>query len=92
MLDLLAGPITKVQTGIAAGARTCFLLRGVFDAPECAEIIDTATDSGFAPTGAHYPGSYRNNDRLVRGVAALPDGRLASASYDGTVRLWRIRA
>ncbi|WP_040691805.1 hypothetical protein [Nocardia vinacea] len=58
MLDLPAGPITKAQTGIAAGARTCFLLRGVFDAPECAEIIDTATDSGFAPTGAHYPGSY----------------------------------
>ncbi|MFE9324877.1 2OG-Fe(II) oxygenase [Nocardia sp. NPDC052278] len=73
MLDLPAGPIAKVQTGIAAGARTCFLLRGVFAAPECAEIINTATDSGFVPTGAHYPGSYRNNDRLVRDDPVLAD-------------------
>ncbi|MFI6365477.1 2OG-Fe(II) oxygenase [Nocardia sp. NPDC050630] len=73
MLDMPAGPIVKVQAGIAAEARTCFLLRGVFDAAECAEIIDTATDSGFAPTGAHYPASYRNNDRLVRDDPVLAD-------------------
>ncbi|MFX0577392.1 2OG-Fe(II) oxygenase [Nocardia nepalensis] len=73
MLDSSAAPIVKVETGIAGAGATCFLLRGVLDATECTEIIDEATHSGFAPTGAHYPPSYRNNDRLVRDDPALAD-------------------
>ena len=64
----------------AAGVRTelpCFLLRGVFSRSECARIIQEAERSGFQETGADYPASYRNNDRLVRDDAALAEAFFA---------------
>ncbi|UFT00297.1 2OG-Fe(II) oxygenase [Nocardia huaxiensis] len=76
--DPPAAPIIKVENGIGdASGRICFLLRGVLDAAECARVIDTATAAGFGPTGAHYPPSYRDNDRLVRDDPALADALYA---------------
>jgi hypothetical protein len=37
----------------------------------CAELVEELVARGFEPTGARYPGDYRNNDRLVFDDAAL---------------------
>lgn len=37
----------------------------------CSELIEMLVARGFEPTGARYPGDYRNNDRLVFDDAAL---------------------
>jgi predicted 2-oxoglutarate/Fe(II)-dependent dioxygenase YbiX len=39
----------------------------------------------FTPVGTHH------HEGFVRGLAVLPGGRLASASYDTTVRLWDMK-
>src|SRR5260221_8580183 len=47
-------------------ARTCLAVFGALDAATCRELALGATSEGFRPTGADYPPSYRDNDRLVR--------------------------
>ena len=37
----------------------------------CTELIEMLVTRGFEPTGARYPGDYRNNDRLVFDDAVL---------------------
>jgi WD40 repeat protein len=45
--------------------------------------IDVAT--------AQITATYKGHDRTVRSVCYLPDGRVASASFDKTVRIWPVK-
>jgi len=55
-----------------------------------------ATDDGFAGTAGHGAARVtpvvvlKGHTSYVLALQPLPDGRLASGSYDGTVRLWRL--
>lgn len=44
------------------------------------KVIDVAS--------VQFAASYKGHDRTVRSVCYLPDGRLVSASFDKTVRIW----
>lgn len=63
-----------------AGARrcqdVCFAIPCAIAPARCAAIVAEATARGFAPTGADYPPSYRDNDRLV-----LDDPALAASLF-----------
>jgi hypothetical protein len=48
-------------------------LAGAVTPERCAELVEMLVARGFEPTGARYPGDYRNNDRLVFDDAALAD-------------------
>ena len=54
----------------------CFALPAALAPARCASIVAEATARGFQATGADYPPSYRDNDRLV-----LDDPALAAALF-----------
>ncbi len=54
----------------------CFTIADALTPARCAAIVADATARGFAPTGADYPPSYRDNDRLV-----LDDPALAASLF-----------
>jgi predicted 2-oxoglutarate/Fe(II)-dependent dioxygenase YbiX len=74
-------PLAREPGGIDA-PETCFLLRGLLSPAECAAIVAEATIAGFGRTGADYPPSYRDNDRLVRDDPAL------AAALFARIRPW----
>jgi len=43
----------------------CTVTRGAFSPEACAAWIQRTESLGYQPTGARYPASYRDNDRLV---------------------------
>lgn len=63
-------PIVEERLAAPDGA-TCVLLHGALSPGECAERVRALEALGFQPTGAAYPPSYRDNDRLVVDDAAL---------------------
>jgi WD40 repeat protein len=65
-------------TLILGGDSGClWLVENAFSTEECAGLIRWAEEKGYAPTGAHYPPGYRNNDRLV-----VDDPAMARAFWD----------
>lgn len=55
------------------GGEACALLHGALSPDECVLRIEALEALGFGPTGASYPPSYRDNDRLVLDDAGLAD-------------------
>lgn len=55
------------------GGEPCVLLHGALSPDECAQQVEALEALGYAPTGATYPPSYRDNDRLVLDDAGLAD-------------------
>ncbi len=58
------------------GGEPCALLHGALSPGECVEQVEALEALGYGPTGATYPPSYRDNDRLV-----LDDARLANELF-----------
>jgi WD40 repeat protein len=63
---------TIVEERLAApGGAPCVLLHGALSPDECAAQVEALEALGYGPTGASYPPSYRDNDRLVLDDAGL---------------------
>src|SRR5689334_13787020 len=66
-----SGAVVREDPPGVPGGLTCYLLHGVFSAERCRALRAELEGEGFAAAGAHYPGWYRNNDRLVVDHPAL---------------------
>lgn len=76
----------------------CFSIAAALPPARCGAIVAEATARGFAPTGADYPPSYRDNDRLVLDDPALAEALFAELQAHLPPRLldddgatWRLR-
>lgn len=61
----------QVTPFLPTGGFVGFEIAGALGATWCDELRAALERRGFAPTGAAYPGDYRDNDRLVFDDAAL---------------------
>ena len=57
---------------------------------QCTGLISVET-LGIGRHGGRLAMSLAGHTKTVKAIAYLPDGRLASGSYDGTVRIWNMR-
>ena len=73
---ILGGPMLREPVGFSTNA-TCYVIRDAVSDAVCHRLIAEAESRGIAVTGADYPPSYRDNDRLV-----FDDPKLADWLFD----------
>ena len=73
---ILGGPMLREPVGFSTNA-TCYVIRDAVSDSVCHRLIAEAESRGIAVTGADYPPSYRDNDRLV-----FDDPKLADWLFD----------